>query len=396
MRAWLAAIGLLVCAIAAGWLYLLNPDAATVHLGPRLARQAPLGVLLAAAFAAGAAAMLLVGAAGALRRVGQAWRARRAAAARASTARARALVWSGATTLARQELGRRGDPATHPEHAGIVAQSHLDDDQPGEARRVLEAALAVAPPTPELLDLLATAAGACGDGTAAIAALERARALRPESPRLLRRLRDAYVAAGRAADAVPLQGELVLAARTAERLADEAARLHRIRVAAATADADDRRAARALAALAAEAPGESAAWLAAGDRWARAGEPRRARRAWVRGLLLAPDAALLARLVVHDAASGHPEHTRRTLRRLRRRLPDDAVLALGDARLLLEAGAHDDAARVLDALPADVAALPAAHALRGALCAARGDTAGAAEAYSHACEPGLGGPSGRA
>src|SRR5262249_11177974 len=126
------------------------------------------------------------------------------------------------------------------------------------------------------------------------------------------------------------------------------------------------------------------AWVAAGERYARAGRAVAARRAWVRCVRRRPAAVLLARIEAHDAASGRPKRTTRLLRGLLRRHPSDTGLALRLARHLLVQGDLDGAAAVLDGLPGS------ADTLRAELARTRGDANGAADAFARALGPDLG------
>lgn len=393
MRIWLGATLAVVAAIAGGWLWLLNQAPVAVQVTPARSWAVPLGLALLAAFVAGGALVATGSLAGAGVRGWRGWRARRAArqSARraASTARAGSLVWSGAYAHARAELSRGGPDTTDAPRAALLAEAHLREGEPAAARRVLDEALPRLGPDARLLDLLATAAEALGDQAGVIAALEQARRTDPASPRLARRLRDAYLAARRWADALPLEGELLLAARTQDAVADETVVLHGIRYELACAEPDDGRAARRLGALAREAPEFLPAAVAAGDRWLRAGHPWRARRAWRRGALARPAPVLLDRLEAHDAEQGRRDRTARLYRRLRQRHPGDAMLALYELRSFIASGEWDAAARALDALP-EGARGPAADALRAEWHRRRGEAGAAAEAYARALGPGLG------
>lgn len=62
---------------------------------------------------------------------------------------------------------------------GLLAQLWLRHGAPEKARTLLRGATKLAPDEPELLKLLAWAEVACGDGEAALAAIERYRAADP-------------------------------------------------------------------------------------------------------------------------------------------------------------------------------------------------------------------------
>ena len=393
MRIWGGATLAVAVALVTGWLWLLNQTPVAVHLAPDRSWTVPLGAALGGSFAIGAAGIAVLWLGGASARRWRSWRERRAsrheARRAASTARARALVWSGAYARARAELSRGGAAAEDATRAALLAEAHLREGDPVAARRVLDEALPRLGPDPGLLDLLASAAEALGDRQGAIAALEQARRTDPTSPRLLRRLRDAYLAAERWADALPLESEILLAARSPDALAEETGILHGIRHELGCAELDDARAARRLGMLAREAPTFVPAAVAAGDRWQRAGHPWRARRIWERTALVRPAAVLLQRLEDHDAALGRRDRTARRYRRLRRHHPDDPIVALHELRSLVLSEQWEAARSALERLPT-AAQGPLADVLRAEWHRRRGELADATEAYARALGPGLG------
>ncbi len=393
MGYWLAAIAAAAFAIVAGYLFVLNAVPVTVHLSPSTVTTVPLAGALVVAFAVGAIAVGLLAGAGAGRRRWHAWRlarqARREAKRREVTARARDLVWTGDYPQARATLLRA--PGELPDDAtrvALLAESHLREGDPVEARRVLEQSPALAS-DPHLLDLLAEAAEAQGDLRAAVDAVERAHLARPGSPRLARRLRDLYATTGRWTDAVNLQGEILLAVRAPAVLDAERSVQRGLRYEAALADPDSRRSARLLGQLAREEPDFTAAWVGAGDRWLAAGRPYLARRAWERGTRHKPAVVLLERLERLDETE-HPDRVARRYRRLRARHPEAVGLALLFIRHLLGRDALDDAARELGALPERLATTPPVQALWADLHRRRGESSRAVEAFAQALGPGLG------
>jgi tetratricopeptide (TPR) repeat protein len=397
MAYWLVATLAAGLAVAAGWLYLLNATPVVLTWGPDRTLTLPLGAVVLAAFAAGMLLVGLVALAGALARRWRGLRARRQArrAARheATTVRAQELVWTGEYAQARAELLRRPAELTSDRtRVALLAEAHLHEGDPAAARRVIDEALPRlgADPDPHLLDLLATAAHETGDLRAATDALARAHQIRPGSPRLLRRLRDLHVAAGDWTAAVVVQQELLLGLRAPAALAAEERVMRGLRYEAARAESDDRLAAKRLAALAAEAPEFTAAWVAAGDRWVAAGRPAVARRTWLRGLRRHPQPVLLERLERHHDALGVPDRMGRAYRALRRKQPDDALIALYHVRWLLRREALDEAARELATLPEAARDGAAATTLAGELARRRGDTAAATAAWARAMGPDLG------
>src|SRR5262249_26960697 len=151
---------------------------------------------------------------------------------------------------ARSELlrGESGVPADI-ERLALLAETHLNEGDVAAARKVLDEGLHQVGLDARLLDLLADAAERAGDLRRAADALERARKTRPDSPRLARRLRDAYAASGRWAEALALQGEILLRVHDATTLAREEHVMRGLRYQAALAETDPRRAARLLLAV---------------------------------------------------------------------------------------------------------------------------------------------------
>jgi thioredoxin-like negative regulator of GroEL len=392
MRYWLTAIVAAALTIAGGWFVLLNQAEVFVRIAPARSVAAPLGASLLAAFLAGAAAVGLLAAGGALARAGRTWgarrRTRRDARGHATTARAQDLLWTGETSAARAALLRAQEhPASEASRLALLMETHLQEGDPGAARDVLERASPATAGDPRLLDLLARAAEELGNRPAAIDALERAYRAAPGSPRLAARLRDQYAADARWSEATALQAEVLLRVRAPTRLAAERETLVGLRYQASLDEEDPLRAARQLRGLAREAPDFVPAWVSAGERYAQAGRAAAARRAWVRGVRRRPAAVLLERIAAHDAAAGQPKRTARLLRALLRRHPGDPALALRLARHLLAHGDLDGAAAVLDGLPET--ADPTAQALRAELARARGDVRSAADGFARALGPDL-------
>ncbi len=393
MTRWLVALVAAAVAIAAGYVAFLNPEPIAVHLTPARTVTTPLAVALLTAFAAGC---LLVGLGAALRAGARGWRnwqrarrTRREARLAASTARARELVWAGDYGQARAELARgvRGTSGDATRLA-LIAETHLHAGDSAAARPLLEQGVARLGPEPRLLDLLAETAERTGDLHAAADALERARESLPASPRLAGRLRDVYAAAGRWAEAVALQTDLLLHLHEPSALAAEQETLRGLRYQAALAETDVRQAARLLVALAREHPDFVPAWVSAGDLLAGAGRRVAARRIWERGARRRPAPVLLERLARLNA--DRPERTTRLYRRLRRRHPETPAVPLLLVRHLLAQGALEDAAAELAALPTTLAGHPLTHALWGELHRRRGNHTLAAEAFARAAGAELG------
>jgi len=385
---WIGALVAVALLGGAGYVLFLNAHPVDVYLRPNEPRTWPLAGVLLAAFAAGCG---VVGAFTAARATTRGWRnfrqrrrdrhtARRAA----TVARAEHLVWTGDYHQARSELLRGDGAPSDRDRVLLLAEAHLHDGEPAEARRILEDALHTVGPDARLLDMLAEAAERSGDLRVAADALVRARQAHPESPRLARRLRDVHAAAGRWTEAVALQAELLLRVHDAATLAAEERVMRGLRYEAALADDDRRRAARLLLALAREDRTFTPAWVSAGDLFVDAGRRFTARRVWERGARYAPALALLERLERLNASEGKPDRSARFYRRLARRHPEHPALPLMLARDLVARGELDEATVVLEHLSPAAASQPAVHALWGDLHRRRGNHSLAAESYARA------------
>jgi tetratricopeptide (TPR) repeat protein len=386
---WLVALAFAALIVVAGYVVFLNPEPVTVHVTPSRVATWPLAGVLLGSFALGA---FLVGGVALTRATTRRWhrwraerRARGVARQQAVTARARELVWAGDYEQARAELLRNdGGIPSDAGRLALIAESHLQEGNPAEARALLEEGLLRLGLEPHLLALLAEAAERTGDLRGAADALERARGAQPESPRLARRLRDVYGAAGRWPEALALQGDILLRVHQPATLATEEAVMRGLRYQAALGEPDDNRAARLLVGLAREDPDFIPAWVSAGDRFDAAGRRFAARRTWERGARHRPAAVLLERLERFHEREHKPERTKKLYQRLARRHPESAVVPLMLARLLLVRDALDEAAEVLSSLPATVAAHPLVHILWGELHRRRGNHSLAADTYARA------------
>ncbi|TMB20670.1 MAG: tetratricopeptide repeat protein [Deltaproteobacteria bacterium] len=396
MTRWLWALVGAVVVLGAGYFAFLNPDGVELHLTPARTANLPLAAALLGAFAAGGA---LVGSFAGVRAGARGWRrwrtaqrARREARRAAVVARAQHLVWAGDYRTARGELLRAegGAVPSDASRLALLAEAHLYDDDPAGARRLLEEGLQQAGPEPRLLALLAEAAERMGDLGAAADALERTRAAHPESPRLARRLRDVHTAAGRWSEALAVQGEILLRVRDPATLAREEQVLRGLRYQAALAEPEPRRAARLCLAIAREDPGFVPASVSAGDLFERAGRRFTARRVWERGARRRAAVVLLERLERLNTSEGKPERTTRLYRRLGRRHPESAAVALLFARHLIAQGRLDEAEAALNTLPAAAAGHRLVHVLWAEAHRQRGNSSLAAETYARAFGADLG------
>jgi tetratricopeptide (TPR) repeat protein len=396
MTRWLAALVGAIVILVAGYVAFLNPEPVELHWAPERSATWPLAIVVLGAFAAGGAVVGSIAGVRAGARGWQRWRttrrARREARQQAVVARAQHLVWSGAYRQARSELLRAEGGAVPGDatRLALLAETHLNEDDAAGARRLLEEGMRTVEPEPRLLALLAEAAERTGDLRAAAEALVRARALHPESPRLAHRLRDVHIAAGHWAEAVAVQGDILLHAHDPATLAREEQALRGLRYQAALAEPEPRRAARLLLAIAREDPRFVPAWVGAGDHFERAGRRFAARRAWERGARRRPAVVLLERLERLHASEGKPERTARLYQRLRRRHPESAALALLHARHLIAQGRLDEAEAALNTLPASAASDRLVHVLWGEVHRGRGNHSLAAETFARAFGADLG------
>lgn len=396
MTRWLAALVGAIVLLLAGYVAFLNPESVELRWTPERSATWPLAAVVLGAFVAGGA---VVGSIAGVRAGARGWRswraarrARHEAKRQAVVTRAQQLVWAGDYRQARSELLRaeRGAVPSDATRLALLAETHLNEDDPAGARRLLEDGLRTIEPEPRLLALLAEAAERTGDLGAAADALERARTLNPESPRLAHRLRAVHIAAGRWAEALAVQGDILLHAHDPATLVREEQALRGLRYQAALAEAEPRRAARLLLSIAREDPRFVPAWVAAGDHFERAGRRFAARRAWERGARRRPAVVLLERLERLHASEKKPERTARLYHRLRRRHPESPAVALLLARHLITQGRLDEAEAVLNTLPSAAAGHRLVHVLWGELHRARGNHSLAAETYARAFGADLG------
>src|SRR5207245_7057874 len=115
-----------------------------------------------------------------------------------------------------------------------------------------------------------------------------------------------------------------------------------------------------------------------------AGRRFTARRAWERAARRRPAVVLLERLERLNASEGRPERTTRLYRRLRRRHPESAAVALLFARHLIAQARLEEAEAALGALPASAAGHPLVHVLWAEVHRQRGKSSLAAETYARA------------
>lgn len=395
MTRWLTAIVAVLLVLAGGYLVFLNSEPVVVRLTPTRTASGPLAGALIIAFTAGAVvvALLWITRAGArgVRNFRTRRRMRREARRAESTARAHALVQTGEYQQARVELLRDGEEIpTDPARLVLLAETFLQEGEPAAGRALLERGLSRGLQDPRLMDLLADACERTGDVHAATTTIERARLAEPTSLRLSRRLRDLYVRHGRAADALALQGEIVLAVRAPAALASEERVLRALRYEVALTEPDPTRAARTLAAIAREDPDFLPASVSAGDAYLKAGRRFRARRAWERGARRRPAVVLLERLERLNADDGQPRRTERLYLALERLHPGVVVVPLLHARALIDAAQYGAAAAILRGLPAAEADRPAAQRLWGEFHRRQGQHEDAAAAFARAVGAGVG------
>jgi len=373
-----------VCSVA--YLAWLNPTAVVFYFSPARNITAPLAVLIAFAFAAGA---LLIGTMAVLqagRRAVTAWRygrrQRRGDRIDTWTAQGRHLLRDGEQQQGRavlQKAWRR-----QPEEASALlalVESLCDTGESRQARVLLEESARRHHTDPDILLALAETHRQAGNAAASIEVLERVRALHPRWPRALRALRDRYVDTGRWSDAAAVQDGLMAELRDPDTIARAGERLTTLRYRAAAAITDPNARVEALEALAERHGAVFPILIGLGDSLAAVGRPADASVVWERALRTTPRTVAVDRLVGIATDRSHRERIRMLLRRLRTdqvRLDNIRLLV---AEILLADGQVDEAAQHLDAVHAPSEAPALLHTLWGDVYRRRGLLEQAAAAY---------------
>lgn len=351
-------IGLICGLIYLSW---LNPTPVQFRLSREWAIDGYVGALMMAAFTAGASFILLVASVGAARRALQGWRSerrrRRAQRIEEWEERGEQMVWQGDVQRGRALLQKALQK--RPEDSSVVlalAASFRDSGELHRARGVLYDAATQANSDPEILYALAEVHRATGEHGPYLECLERLRALYPRAPRVLRSLRDAYEAALRWQDALPLQEALLDEVRDPEAIVRERQRLLALRYQCASQITDPKARLRALESLADGRAPALPLMVSVGDALVAGGKSDEASILWERALRSNPRTVLVERLASIASDPKHRERLRTVLRKLRTDSVDSNAVHVWAAQLILADGDAEGAARELEALPGNESA----------------------------------------
>jgi lipopolysaccharide biosynthesis regulator YciM len=359
-------------------------------LGPGLSWEAPLWVLAAGAFAAGA---LLAIALGLIRDRSRPIRAVEADPGEEVSASAAEIYREGvdaaaagrpAAAVAAFEALLRREPGHAAAHARLGELARARGDDAGALRHFLQAMR-----MDERSEIMAAAAGAYGR----VGRLDDALALYtdvltrdPGHLTALRALRDLSAAGGRWAEAIAAQERLMEAVEPGERAGEQAelAGLHceRGRARAAAGDSDGaisafRDALRVL-------PDFVPAALAQGDAYLAAGDAAQAVKVWERAAEAQPALPLLSRIERQRREEGRPTRMIALYQAAVARAPDNLAVALALGRVYFDLHMLDEAAEQLEKVEVRMPDLPVIHAYLGAVFERRGQVREALEEYRRA------------
>jgi tetratricopeptide (TPR) repeat protein len=375
--------------VALGYLFYLNPDTVTLQLSRTSQWQAPLPLVLLAAFLIGAGVTFAFSLARESRHALLGWRSersqRRTRRQLAQKDQGLGLSWLGAHEKARALLARALRDRPDDLSAFLLfARTYLDEGDFRRALGVLEEGLATRGHDPKLLLFLAEAQRGLGEVGAAVETLERAHRADAASPRVRMALRDAYIAVERWADAATIEEEHRLTLRDPRALADAERRLIGLRYQQALALTDPTARAGELRALLRSQPDFEPAAVSLGDALVETGQARQAERVWRRALARGARAGVLDRLERLLRGGPRPQRLDVVTRKLVRRRPEDGTARLFRARQLVRDGRLDEAASELASITAPWNTLPGYHALLAELQIRRGAPDDAVNAYRRA------------
>lgn len=380
--------------VGLGYLFYLNPEPVTLQLSHTSQWQAPLPLVLLAAFLTGAGLTFAFSLVREGRHALLGWRSQRSARlARRQQARKEqglGLSWLGQHAKARTFLAKALRDRPDDLAAFLLfARTYLHEGNFRRALGVLREGLDTRGSDPRLLLFLAEAQRGTGELAAAIDTLERARRSDAASPRILAALRDAYVAAGRWADAVRIQEAALLLARDPQAHDEAERRLIGMRYQSALAACDPSARVAGLRAILHAQPDFEPAAVSLGDALLDAGQARQAERVWRRALARGVRTGVLERL--ERLLRGGPRVRRldALTRKLVRRRPGDGTARLFRARQLVREGQLDAAAAELAQVGAPWSSLPGYHALVAELHVRRGAYDDAVTAFRQALAAGV-------
>ncbi len=343
----------IICGL--GYLSWFNPGTVELRLSPEWVVRAPLAAQLTIAFLAGAILMLIGGAARASRRAMTRWRRerqeRRMARVEALAEEGRRRVWAGDLDRGRTALLRAWRAQPRREVLLALAEAHRQGNKPEEARRLLQTAEAPFAEDPDVILAVAESSQAMGDTSGAIAALEHARGRYPRAARVLRELRDLYIDTGRWNEAATVQEErMSLNGQAAA--ADEQEVLAGLRFQATLQLESRADRITALEQLVARFPKFVPGAVQLGDELVAGARQSEATRLWEYTFRQQPRMVLAERLAALADSRQARDRLRATLKKSRSgEQLDPAAVHLVNARLWIEDGELDEAARELDAVP---------------------------------------------
>jgi len=339
---------LLIAAVSS--LVYFNAQETLFRLTPEVAFTLPLGVLMLAAGVAGAVLMFVLAMMREGRHALRDWLVHRelrsAQRSVESIAEARSLTLAGDYKRARSLLARATQKRS-PEIGDVIdyAETFLLEDDPMQARRVLEEGQKDFGNEPLLLFALARTCRAAGDAAAAISSLERALAVYPRSLPLLTMLRDILFETESWERAEEVQRRIV---ELKPNDASESNWLLGARFEAA-ARAEESTRETGLRSLCQDDPDFAPAVVARARELDSSGDPRRAGKLLEKAARRRPRGAVLdeyERIVGTD----DPLRTAKLYQKLIAANPTSSQLKVRAARYLAGSGREEDAAGVLDSL----------------------------------------------
>ena len=336
---------------AVAFLYYHNGHSVPLHLGPDQHFELPMALHLLAAFALGAALVLLGGVlragASGLRDLREKRVERHHDQAERWRDDGRKLLWSGELDAASRLLSKAAERRPEDcETALALAELHRARGESDTARRALAAARARIGPEPRLLSATADLALERGNAGVASDALREATTVAPASPRLLADLATALAAEGRLDEAVDAATRRLAAEREPGRREEARRALVALRYRAAAALGETPSGADALRRVLAEDPDCVAASAGLAKAALAARDPRTAERTLRDAIRRRPSGILLERWRALFTGDGQGQ---RALPVLREACSGNHLAAprLALARALVAVGKPDEAEAVL-------------------------------------------------
>jgi lipopolysaccharide biosynthesis regulator YciM len=386
----LALVVLLVAGGAVAYLASLGSGRVAIPLGPGLSWAAPLWILAAGAFAAGAALAIALGLVRNRSRGVHDARALRGEEASATSAELyrlgedAAVAGRPAAAVAVFEALLRGEPGHAAAHARLGELARARGDDAGALRHFLQAMRV--DERPEIMLAAADAYGRVGRLDDAVALYADVIARTPGHLTALRALRDLTASAGRWADAVAAQERLVGAAEPRERAGAQAelAGLHYEHGRGRAAAGDSDGAISAFRDALRVQPEFVPAAIALGDAHLATGDAAQAVKVWERAAEAQPALPLLSRIERQRREEGRPTRMIALYQAAVSRAPDNLAVALALGRVYFDLHMLDEAAEQLEKIEVRLPDLPVIHAYLGAVFERRGQDRQALEEYRRA------------